>query len=106
MSLAHKISTLDEDVPDESKAVLRIRTGKETINMADIHVEQQGDVRMHVSMIVNGSVRAITVEPRMTLLDALRDELASIASGNGRDMIGADVRPHRRSNEFSHLRLP
>jgi hypothetical protein len=44
--------------------------------MADIHVEQQGDVRMHVSMIVNGSVRAITVEPRMTLLDALRDELA------------------------------
>src|SRR5256712_14226515 len=26
-------------------------------------------------MTVNGSVQAITVEPRMTLLDALRDEL-------------------------------
>jgi xanthine dehydrogenase YagT iron-sulfur-binding subunit len=45
--------------------------------MADIHVEQaQRDVGMHVSMIVNGSVRTLTVEPRMTLLDALRDELA------------------------------
>ena len=31
---------------------------------------------MHVNMTVNGSVRALTVEPRMTLLDALRDELA------------------------------
>ena len=30
---------------------------------------------MNVSMTVNGSVRAITVEPRMTLLDALRDAL-------------------------------
>jgi len=31
---------------------------------------------VNVSMTVNGSDRAITVEPRMTLLDALRDELA------------------------------
>src|SRR5438105_2268677 len=30
---------------------------------------------MNVSMTVNGSVQAITVEPRMTLLDALRDVL-------------------------------
>ena len=30
---------------------------------------------MNVSVTVNGSVRAITVEPRVTLLDALRDEL-------------------------------
>lgn len=35
-----------------------------------------GDARMSVSMTVNGSVRTLTVEPRMTLLDALRDELA------------------------------
>jgi xanthine dehydrogenase YagT iron-sulfur-binding subunit len=32
--------------------------------------------RLNLSMIVNGSVREMTVEPRMTLLDALRDELA------------------------------
>ena len=32
--------------------------------------------RLNLSMIVNGSVRELTVEPRMTLLDALRDELA------------------------------
>ncbi len=35
-----------------------------------------GDARMPVSMTVNGSVRTLTVEPRMTLLDALRDALA------------------------------
>ena len=32
--------------------------------------------RMQVSLTVNGQVRTITVEPRMTLLDALREELA------------------------------
>ena len=31
--------------------------------------------RVQVNMMVNGSVRTLTVEPRMTLLDALRDEL-------------------------------
>jgi xanthine dehydrogenase YagT iron-sulfur-binding subunit len=36
----------------------------------------QTDVRMHVSMTVNGSLRTISVEPRTTLLDVLRDELA------------------------------
>jgi aerobic-type carbon monoxide dehydrogenase small subunit (CoxS/CutS family) len=30
---------------------------------------------VQVNMIVNGSARTLTVEPRMTLLDALRDEL-------------------------------
>jgi len=45
--------------------------------MDDIHTQRaQGDLRMQVSMTVNGLVRALTVEPRMTLLDALRDELA------------------------------
>ena len=45
--------------------------------MADIHAGR-GQVNMHmrVSMIVNGSVRALTVEPRTTLLDVLREELA------------------------------
>ena len=32
--------------------------------------------RLNLSMTVNGSVRELKVEPRMTLLDALRDELA------------------------------
>src|SRR5260370_15908979 len=45
-------------------------------NMAAIHAAQAlRDALVHWSMIVNGSVRALTVEPRMTLLDALRDEL-------------------------------
>jgi xanthine dehydrogenase YagT iron-sulfur-binding subunit len=45
-------------------------------NMAAIHTAQAPrGALVHVSMIVNGSVRALTVEPRMTLLDALRDEL-------------------------------
>ena len=44
----------------------------------DVHAEQavtQEAVRVHVSMTVNGRARAMTVEPRTTLLDALRDEL-------------------------------
>jgi xanthine dehydrogenase YagT iron-sulfur-binding subunit len=45
-------------------------------NMAAIHTQAPRDARVDVSMIVNGSVRALTVEPRMTLLDALREELA------------------------------
>src|ERR1700739_2617427 len=44
--------------------------------MVDIHLGQsRGNVRVHVSMTVNRSVRSLTVEPRTTLLDALRDEL-------------------------------
>lgn len=35
----------------------------------------QSQVRMDVSMAVNGSLRTLKVEPRTTLLDALRDEL-------------------------------
>jgi xanthine dehydrogenase YagT iron-sulfur-binding subunit len=37
---------------------------------------REEDWRMKVSMTVNGSVRTLTVEPRMTLLDVLRNELA------------------------------
>jgi xanthine dehydrogenase YagT iron-sulfur-binding subunit len=36
----------------------------------------QSDARINVSMTVNGSPRMLKVEPRTTLLDALRDELA------------------------------
>jgi xanthine dehydrogenase YagT iron-sulfur-binding subunit len=38
------------------------------------------DARLPVSMTVNGQVRTMTVEPRTTLLDALRDELALIGT--------------------------
>src|SRR5438876_8732087 len=41
----------------------------------NISAQAQSDVRTDVSMTVNGSPRTLTVEPRMTLLDALRDEL-------------------------------
>ncbi len=38
--------------------------------------QSQSDLRMDVSITVNGSIRTLKVEPRATLLDALRDELA------------------------------
>ena len=45
--------------------------------MIETHAEQaKGDVHMDVSITVNGSMRTLRVEPRTTLLDALRDELA------------------------------
>jgi hypothetical protein len=44
--------------------------------MAASHTAQAPrDALVHVSMIVKGTVRTLIVEPRMTLLDALRDEL-------------------------------
>src|SRR5690242_3892612 len=45
--------------------------------MIEPYAEQkQSDVRMDVRMTVNGSLQTLKVEPRTTLLDALRDELA------------------------------
>jgi xanthine dehydrogenase YagT iron-sulfur-binding subunit len=45
--------------------------------MIQAYAEQtQCDVRMDVRMIVNRSLRTLNIEPRTTLLDALRDELA------------------------------
>jgi len=45
--------------------------------VAVVHVPQrQEDMLVPVGMTVNGVTRSLTVEPRMTLLDALRDELA------------------------------
>ena len=44
--------------------------------MIKTHVEQtKSDQRIDVSMTVNGSKRTVRVEPRTTLLDALRDQL-------------------------------
>src|SRR5256712_2990520 len=39
------------------------------------HAATHGPLLAHVSMTVNGQVRAMMLEPRTTLLDALRDEL-------------------------------
>src|SRR5436190_23587270 len=45
--------------------------------MITTYAEQtQSDVRMETSITVNGSLRTLRVEPRTTLLDALREELA------------------------------
>ena len=45
--------------------------------MMETDTEQaQSYLRVDVKMMVNGSLRTIRVEPRTTLLDALRDELA------------------------------
>ena len=45
--------------------------------MIQTYAEQtQCDVRTDVRMTVNGSLRTLNIEPRTTLLDALRDELA------------------------------
>jgi len=44
--------------------------------MIETHTDQaKSGVRMGVSMTVNGSLRTLKVEPRTTLLNALRDEL-------------------------------
>src|SRR6266403_2146420 len=43
------------------------------------------DARVPVSMTVNGRVRSMTVEPRTTLLDALRDTLALNGTKKGCD---------------------
>jgi len=40
------------------------------------HIVTHDDARVHVSLTVNGRVHAIAVEPRTTLLEALREELA------------------------------
>ena len=45
--------------------------------MIETYAEQTPcDGRMDVSMTVNGSLRTLIIEPRTTLLDALRDELS------------------------------
>ena len=51
---------------------------------SDIAVVQEA-VRVRVSMTVNDRVRAMTVEPRTTLLDALREELDLTGTKKGCD---------------------
>src|SRR2546427_13118931 len=51
---------------------------------SEIAVVQEA-VRVPVSMTVNGRVRAMTVEPRTTLLDALREELDLTGTKKGCD---------------------
>jgi xanthine dehydrogenase YagT iron-sulfur-binding subunit len=41
--------------------------------------------KISVSLTVNGQARALTIEPRMTLLDALREELALTGTKKGCD---------------------
>ena len=62
--------------------------GDAASGIPDVRAEQpvtQGAVRLHVSMTVNGRVCAITVEPRVTLLDALREELGLTGTKKGCD---------------------
>jgi xanthine dehydrogenase YagT iron-sulfur-binding subunit len=57
-------------------------------DVPDVPAEQpgtQGAVRLHVNVTVNGRARAVTVEPRMTLLDALREELGLTGTKKGCD---------------------
>jgi xanthine dehydrogenase YagT iron-sulfur-binding subunit len=52
------------------------KVGRKSTHMIQTYAERaQSDVRMEVSMTVNGSLRTLKIEPRTTLLDALRDEL-------------------------------
>jgi xanthine dehydrogenase YagT iron-sulfur-binding subunit len=46
---------------------------------------QRGPEKLSVSLTVNGQIRALTIEPRMTLLDALREELALTGTKKGCD---------------------
>jgi xanthine dehydrogenase YagT iron-sulfur-binding subunit len=53
--------------------------------MSDASMAPNGDGRMVVKMIVNRQPRHMTIEPRMTLLDALREELALTGTKKGCD---------------------
>jgi len=46
---------------------------------------QRGPEKLSVSLIVNGQTRALTIESRMTLLDALREKLALTGTKKGCD---------------------
>jgi xanthine dehydrogenase YagT iron-sulfur-binding subunit len=62
--------------------------GDSASEIPDVQAEQavtQGAVRLHVSMTVNGRAQAMSVEPRMTLLDALRDVLGLTGTKKGCD---------------------
>src|SRR6266404_568956 len=58
------------------------RSGKGDGRMSEM---KSGVERRPVSLTVNGQLRTIAVEPRMTLLDALREELALTGTKKGCD---------------------
>jgi hypothetical protein len=59
------------------------------------------DPRVPVSMTVNGGVRSMTVEPRRTLLDALRDELGLTAMSTAAEFAPAWRSPRCRTASTS-----
>src|SRR5260370_23243332 len=62
--------------------------GRAVAKASDLEVERgvtQGVGRSPLSLTVNGQIRTMVVEPRMTLLDALREELALTATKKGCD---------------------
>jgi xanthine dehydrogenase YagT iron-sulfur-binding subunit len=56
-----------------------------TVTAADTAIAEPGSERMSINLTVNGQLRTIMVEPRMTLLDALREELALTGTKKGCD---------------------
>jgi xanthine dehydrogenase YagT iron-sulfur-binding subunit len=57
----------------------------ESVPDAAARIAEPVSQELSVSITVNGQARTIMVEPRMTLLDALRDELALTGTKNGCD---------------------
>ncbi len=63
---------------DHDTTAMLTAGGEAARAIPDVHAEQavaEGVVRVPVSITVNGRVLAMIVEPRTTLLDAVRDEL-------------------------------
>jgi xanthine dehydrogenase YagT iron-sulfur-binding subunit len=58
---------------------------KESAPNASAKAAKRDPVKISVSLTVNGQARALTIEPRMTLLDALREELALTGTKKGCD---------------------
>jgi len=50
-----------------------------------LRTDSRGAERVAVNIVVNGEARTIVVEPRMTLLDALREELGLTGTKKGCD---------------------
>ena len=59
--------------------------GPATVTAGDTAIAEPGSERMSINLTVNGQLRAMMVEPRMTLLDALREELALTGTKKGCD---------------------
>jgi xanthine dehydrogenase YagT iron-sulfur-binding subunit len=78
----------DTITPDRDDAGTVTAGGSAASDLTDVRAEQpatQEDVRLRVSVTINGRLLAMTVEPRMTLLDALREELGLTGTKKGCD---------------------